>query len=149
MNQGDGLGLDDYPLMMRYAYYFNTYYVDSALYADSWGFNDSLNTKHWYPELIANYYMWKNIEKKRSIAIRWIYAYMTKYMLIVRAKKFEDGTSFVKKKIDIDYKELYDVCNIKSDKFSSVWLKIVRFIVKMDQKRIRFLQKKEKINILA
>lgn len=48
-SQGDGIGLDDYPLMMRFAYYYNTYLLEDELYLNSWAHNDSLNTKHWYP----------------------------------------------------------------------------------------------------
>ena len=148
MNQGIALGLDDYPLMMRYAYYFNTYYLDMPMYVDSWGYNDSLNTKHWYPELIANYYMWKCIETKMSGIVKWAYSEKDKYNLITRAKAYEDGTSWVGKKIDIDYDELYRVCGIEDETINPLTCTIAKGIVKADQKLIKLKQKSEIVDII-
>ena len=148
MNQGDGLGLDDYPAMMRFAYYYNTYYVNMPLYVDSWGYNDSLNIKHWYPELIANYYMWKCMEKKRRGLIRWAYNKKDKYNLIRRAKEYENGTSWVGKKVPIDYEELYRECGITSEKLPIISNYLSRFIVRVDQKIVKASQKAEKVEII-
>lgn len=147
MNQGDGLGLDDYPLMMRYAYYYNTYLVDAVLYMDSWGYNDSLNVSHWYPELIANYYMWRCMEKKRFGIIKWAYSVKDKYNLTKRAKEYEDGTSWVGKKIDINYEELYSICGVQNPTIPWLISYIARGIVRLDQAYIKNRQKKEIINI--
>ena len=148
MNQGDGLGLDDYPLMMRYAYYFNTFWLDMDLYIDSWGYNDSINPKHWYPELIANYYMWKCMEKKRIPFIRWAYQLKDIYNLKRRAYEFKDGTSWVGVKIDIDFKELYEVCNVPQwPPVMELITFFARVIVLLDQKRIKLLRKRKCIYI--
>ena len=146
-SQDVALGLDDYSLMMRYAYYYNTFYLDAVLYVDSWGFNDSLNTKHWYPQLIADYYMWKSIEKKRSGLIRYAYEQKDKYFLITRAREFADGTSYIKKKIPIDFEELYKVCDITSEEVNTLPIIIGKGLVKIDQFIIKNSQKKKRIEL--
>ena len=48
----------------------NTYLLEDELYLNSWAHNDSLNTKHWYPELVENYYMWLYFSVS-SLVLRW------------------------------------------------------------------------------
>ena len=147
-SQGMALGLDDYPLMMRYAYHYNTYYLDAVLYMDSWGFNDSLNIKHWYPQLIADYFMWKDMERKRGPLVRWAYDKKDKYMLIDRARAYADGTSYIGKKIPVDFKELYQICGIRSEHIPKLTTYIGKGIVKADQKWIKLSQKRVNIELV-
>lgn len=130
-SQGDGLGLDDYPLMLRYAYYFNTYLLDMVMYVDSWGYNDSLNTKHWYPELIENYYLWMYFAKKEKMLVKWILEEKAKMLLSIRAKEFSNGTSWVGVPVEIDFKELKDICNIKNFRVNKLYYKVISFLSKL------------------
>ena len=111
-NQGDGIGLDDYPLMLRYAYYYNTYLIESVLYLDSWGYNDSLNTKHWFPELVENYYMWIYFANYIGGIRRKIYRANAKYLLRKRAIEYDNGTSWVGIPVPIDMDLLQQYCNV-------------------------------------
>jgi len=147
-SQDIALGLDDYSLMMRYAYQFNTYYLDTVLYIDSWGFNDSLNLKHWYPQLIADYFMWKNIERKRSPLIRWAYKLKDVKVLVNRAVSYSDGTSYIKKKVPVDFDELYQICGLKSGKYNKFITFIGRVFAKADEKRIKLFHKRIYITLI-
>ena len=111
-SQGDGIGLDDYPLMMKFAYYFNTYLLEEELYLNSWACNDSLNTKHWYPELVENYYMWLYFAKKEKNIKRFFYEKAAKYLLLERAKIYKSGKSWVGVPIKVDYGELKHDCEL-------------------------------------
>lgn len=101
-SQSDCIGLDDYTLMMYYAYNYNTYLVDEVLYLDSWGYNDSLNTSYWYPQLVADYYMWIYFANKEIWPIRQIYKARARYLLKRRAEDYRSGTSWVGVPIEID-----------------------------------------------
>ena len=111
-SQNDGIGLDDYPLMMRYAYYYNTYLIEDVLYLDSWGYNDSLNTKHWYPELVENYYMWLYFAKRERKFLQPAYKAKAKYLLKKRSLEYHNGTSWVGVKVEIDFDQLKEDCNV-------------------------------------
>lgn len=111
-SQGDGIGLDDYPLMLRYAYYYNTYLIEFVLYLDSWGYNDSLNTKHWFPELIENYYMWIYFANRMGKIKKKIYTVNAKYLLNKRALEYDKGTSWVGIPVPIDMELLQRYCNV-------------------------------------
>jgi len=146
-SQGDGLGLDDYPLMMRYAKTYNTYYLDADLYIDSWGYNDSLNPKHWYPELISNYYMWKNMESYRNKIIRWIYDKNDAACMLKRASEYANGTSWIGEKIDVDFDELCTICDINLYRTKPILSFLCNLFVRIDQKIIKISMKKQKIMI--
>lgn len=111
-SQNNGIGLDDYPLMMRYAYYYNTYLIEDVLYLDSWGYNDSLNTKHWYPELVENYYMWLYFANRESKLLQGSYKARARYLLKKRALDYANGTSWVGVKVPIDFDQLKEDCSI-------------------------------------
>lgn len=147
-SQDIALGLDDYSLMMRYAYQYNTYYLDTVLYVDSWGFNDSLNLKHWYPQLIADFFMWKDIERKRSPLIRWAYKLKDVKVLVKRAIAYSDGTSYIKKKVPIDFEELYRICGLKSGNYKTITIFIGRAFAKADEIRIKMSQKRKHITLI-
>lgn len=136
-NQGDGIGLDDYPLMLRFAYYYNTYLLEEVLYLDSWGYNDSLNLKHWYPELVENYYMWLYFAKKETGWIQKLYLNRAKYLLGYRAVQYNDGTSWIGVPVPIDFNQLAIDCqlnnvnvNIVRKKINGICIKIVQVIKK-------------------
>lgn len=112
--QGRALGLDDYPLMLRFAHHYNTYLIDDILYKNSWGYNDSLNLKHWYPQLIADYYMWLYFAKKELFFLRPLFRARARHLLAKRAKEFNDGTSWVGVPVPIDFEQLKADCQIKS-----------------------------------
>lgn len=144
-SQGDGIGLDDYPLMMRYAYYYNTYLVEDVLYLDSWGYNDSLNPKHWYPELVENYYMWLYFAKRELPIIRNIYKTRAKYLLKKRAIQYKNGTSWIGIPINIDMEQLKNDCEIdfmngnKIEEIISTFLvKCFNYVKKHPYKKFRF-----------
>lgn len=129
-SQGDGIGLDDYPLMMRYAYYYNTYLVEKILYLNSWGYNDSLNTKHWYPELVENYYMWLFFaDKEKYKILRFFYRKAARFLLLERARIYKSGRSWVGVPVEIDYEQLKADCELDTLKINRimgmVWLLIV------------------------
>lgn len=136
-SQGDGLGLDDYPLMLRYAHYYKTYLLEDTLYLNSWGYNDSLNTKHWYPELIANYYMWLYFAEKENPISRWFYKKRARHLLIQRAIAYSDGTSWVGIPIDIDFEALKRDCRLQSLKVNPV----AQFIVHQTTRVLNALKK--------
>lgn len=144
-SQGDGIGLDDYPLMMRYAYYYNTYLVEDVLYLDSWGYNDSLNPKHWYPELVENYYMWLYFAKRELPIIRNIYKTRAKYLLKKRAIQYKNGTSWIGIPINIDMEQLKNDCEIdfmngnKIEEIISTFLvKCFNYVKKHPYRKFRF-----------
>ena len=130
-SQGDGLGLDDYPLMLRYAYKYNTYLLDEVMYIDSWGYNDSMYTKHWYPELIENYYMWLYFANKEHGFLRKILKIKAKYLLSIRAKQFSEGTSWVGIPVDIDFDELKKICNIEDYHVNKTLNRILSIIIRV------------------
>ncbi len=120
-SQGDGIGLDDYPLMMRYAYYYNTYLLENVLYLNSWAYNDSLNIKHWYPELVENYYMWLYFaEKEKNKILSFFYRKAAKYLLLERARIYKSGRSWVGVPIEIDYGQLKEDCQLKTLKINRI-----------------------------
>lgn len=129
-SQGDGLGLDDYPLMMKYAYYYNTYLLDKVMYVDSWGYNDSLNTKHWYPELVENYYMWIYFANKEKGVVKRILKKRAQYLLSFRAREFNDGTSWVGVPVAIDFEELMSCCNVKKLYTNRFMAKVLYYLSK-------------------
>lgn len=132
-SQGDGIGLDDYPLMMRFAYYYNTYLIEEVLYLDSWGYNDSLNTKHWYPELVENYYMWMYFANRETALLRPIYKRKAKFLLRKRAQAYSDGTSWVGVKVEIDFEQLKIDCNVDYMKGNRIEEIISSMLVKLFQ----------------
>lgn len=120
-SQGDGIGLDDYPLMMKYAYYYNTYLLEDVLYLNSWGYNDSLNTKHWYPELVENYYMWIYFsDREKSRILGYFYKKAARYLLLERARIYKSGRSWVGVPIEIDYDQLKSDCQLESLKINRI-----------------------------
>ena len=130
-SQGDGLGLDDYPLMMRFAYYYNTYLLDEVMYVDSWGYNDSMNTKHWYPELIENYYMWIYFANKEKGMIKKVFEKRAEYLLSKRAKTFDDGSSWVGVPVEINFEELKCCCKLDKLSVNPVMNKILEYLIKL------------------
>lgn len=127
-SQGDGLGLDDYPLMLKFAYYYNTYLIESVLYLDSWGYNDSLNIKHWFPELIENYYMWIFFAKRIGGLKGYIYKKNAKYLLQKRAIEYDNGTSWVGVRVPIDMELLQKYCNVDFGTCRKAEEKLVSFL---------------------
>ena len=130
-SQGDGLGLDDYPLMLRYAYYYNTYLIEDVLYLDSWGYNDSLNTKHWFPELIANYYMMTYFAGKEKGIKRRVYERNAFYLLKKRAIDYDKGTSWVGIPVPIDFELLQDCCGVDFSSCNIIEEKLISFFARV------------------
>lgn len=129
-SQGDGIGLDDYPLMLRYAYYFNTYLIESNLYCDSWGYNDSLNIKHWFPDLVENYYLWKYFALKMKGIKKFIYLKNAIYLLKKRAEEYDNGTSWVGIRVPIDMKLVQCYCDVNFSKCNKFEGAIVSFLAR-------------------
>ena len=141
-NQGDGIGLDDYPLMLRFSYYYNTYLIESILYLDSWGYNDSLNTKHWFPELVENYYMWIYFANSFGGLSKIIYKNNAKYLLRKRAIEYDNGTSWVGIPVPIDMTLLqeycsvdFDTCNKLGEVFYSLLARLLNYCKKQPLKK--------------
>ena len=130
-SQGDGIGLDDYPLMLRFAYYYNTYLIESVLYLDTWGYNDSLNTKHWFPELVENYYMWIYFANKIGGLFGYIYKRNAMYLLRKRAVEYDNGTSWVGIPVPIDMSLLQAYCNVNFKKGTALEELIVSFLARV------------------
>lgn len=124
------LGLDDYTLMLRYAYYYNTYLIDEVMYLDSWGYNDSLNTKHWFPQLICDYYMWLYFAERENFFLKHLYKIRARHLTIERARDFAAGTSWVGVPVDIDFDQLQQICQFRSLKVNTLFEKAVRFAVR-------------------
>lgn len=120
-SQGDGIGLDDWPLMLRFAHYFNTYLLEDVLYLNSWAHNDSLNTKHWYPELVENYYMWLYFADKENRFLKFIYRKAAKCLLLERARIYKSGKSWVGVPIEIDFEQLQKDCELDSVRINRLW----------------------------
>lgn len=146
-SQGDGIGLDDYPLMLRFAYYYNTYLIEDDLYLNSWAHNDSLNTKHWYPELVENYYMWLYFAKKETKFKRFFYEKAAKCLLLERARIYKSGKSWVGVPIDIDYNELKNDCELKNTSINRFWEAISFVMVYLFQKHKNKVDNKENVEI--
>lgn len=132
---------------MRYAYYYNTYLIEDVLYLASWGYNDSLNTKHWYPELVENYYMWIYFAKKEPPIIRNIYIKKAKYLLKKRAIEYKNGTSWIGIPIDIDMEQLKDDCEINFINDNKLEEKIIGFLIRIFNYIKHHPYKKFKFNI--
>lgn len=146
-SQGDGIGLDDYPLMLRFAYYYNTYLIEDDLYLNSWAHNDSRNTKHWYPELVENYYMWLYFAKKETKFKRFFYEKAAKCLLLERARIYKSGKSWVGVPIDIDYNELKNDCELKNTSINRFWEAISFVMVYLFQKHKNKVDNKENVEI--
>lgn len=125
------LGLDDYTLMLRFAHYYNTYLVDEVLYLNSWAHNDSLNTKHWYPQLISDYYMCLYFANRENVFLRPIYKIRARHMTIQRAYEFSNGSSWVGIPVDIDFEELKNICGFKNLKYNKFLARIVNKAVRV------------------
>lgn len=135
--QDIAFGLDDYTLMLRYAHYYNTYLIDEVLYLNCWGYNDSLNTKHWFPQLIADYYMWIYFAERENLILRPLYKLRAKHLMIERAVQFDNGTSWVGVPVKIDFEELRRICGLKSLKYNRVFRKLLRGLIRI----INYLKK--------
>lgn len=146
-SQGDGIGLDDYPLMMRFAYYYNTYLIEDELYLNSWAYNDSLNTKHWYPELVENYYMWLYFAKKENKLKGYFYKKAARFLLLERARIYKSGKSWVGVPIEIDYMELAHDCELKNTKINRFCEAVSFLMVYVLQKRKNKISDMENIKI--
>lgn len=120
-SQGDGIGLDDWPLMLRFAHYYNTYLLEDVLYLNSWAHNDSLNTRHWYPELVENYYMWLYFADRENRFLKLIYRKAAKCLLLERARIYKSGKSWVGVPIQIDYEQLRQDCELDSLRINRLW----------------------------
>lgn len=120
-SQGDGIGLDDWPLMLRFAHYYNTYLLEDVLYLNSWAHNDSLNTRHWYPELVENYYMWLYFADRENRLLKLIYRKAAKCLLLERARIYKSGKSWVGVPIQIDYEQLRQDCELDSLRINRLW----------------------------
>ena len=147
-SQGDGIGLDDYPLMMRYAYYFNTYLIEDELYLNSWAHNDSLNTKHWYPELVENYYMWLYFAKREKRIKRFFYEKAAKCLLLERVRIYKSGKSWVGIPIEIDYDELRNDCELKNTSINRFWEVLSFGMVYIFQKLKNRVDTRESVDIM-
>ena len=147
-SQGDGIGLDDYPLMLRFAYYYNTYLIESVLYLDSWGYNDSLNTKHWFPELVENYYMWIYFANKMGGLKKIIYKKNAKYLLRKRAIEYDNGTSWVGIPVPIDMNLLQEYCNVNFGTCNKLEGYLVSFLARGINYLYKHPIKKYNLNIL-
>ena len=131
-SQGDGIGLDDWPLMLCFAHFFNTYLLEDVLYLNSWAHNDSLNTKHWYPELVENYYMWLYFADKENRFLRLIYRKAAKCLLLERARIYKSGKSWVGVPIEIDYEQLRKDCELDSVRINRLWELVSFCLVKVN-----------------
>lgn len=146
-SQGDGIGLDDYPLMMRFAYYYNTYLIEDELYLNSWAFNDSLNTKHWYPELVENYYMWLYFARKENRVKGFFYKKAARSLLLERARIYKSGKSWVGVPVEIDYRELEHDCELKNTKINRFSEAVSFVMVYLFQKVKNKISEREDIEI--
>lgn len=146
-SQGDGIGLDDYPLMMRFAYYYNTYLLEDELYLNSWAHNDSLNTKHWYPEIVENYYMWMYFAKKENRVKRFFYEKAAKCLLLERARIYKSGKSWVGVPVEINYDELKHDCQLKNTRINRFWEAVSFCLVYIFQKRKNIVDISEMVNV--
>lgn len=126
-----GLGLDDYPLMLRYAYYYNTYLIEAVLYLDIWGYNDSLNTKHWFPELIANYCMMQYFAGKEKGIKHRVYERNAFYHLKKRAIDYDKDTSWVGIPVPIDFELLQDCCGVVFSSCNIIEKKLISFFARV------------------
>lgn len=146
--QGRALGLDDYPLMLRFAYHYNTYLIDDILYKNSWGYNDSLNLKHWYPQLIADYYMWLYFAKKEPFFLRPLFRARARHLLSQRATEFNDGTSWVGVPVPIDFEQLKQDCAVSSLEVNPIVAYFVRRTVNLIMKLRRANPQRFDVQIL-
>lgn len=131
-DKDNGLGLGDYTAMLQYAYKYNVYLLNGNLYLNGWGENDTINVSIWYPELVANYYMQIFFANKAGLFKRIWKKYNAKMILIKRAYEFDNGTSFVGKRVSINWDELKKDCNINSIKINPVFSLFVKILNKIE-----------------
>lgn len=148
-SQDDGLGLGDYTAMMRFSYYFKTYLLDDILYLNTWGYNDSLNLKLWFPELIANYYMDLFLAEKANIIWRKLYKNMAQILLLSRAVAYQNGKNWIGVPIEIDMNELKHACQLKSLDIGNTKRVLSIFLFKLLKKCQLFSREKFKVSIHA
>lgn len=110
---GDGLGASDYTTMLKYAYYYKTYLLNANLYLNGWGENETLNLSHWYPELVANYYMQCFFNKSGNSIKRYLNKCRYINILLYRVDTYNSGKNFSGKVISVNVNELLTDCNIK------------------------------------
>lgn len=108
-----GIGLSDYPAMLKYAYYYNTYLLDTELYLNGWGVNDTLNVEHWYPELIANYYMFLFFNQKKHPLVKYLNKCRYLNILLSWVDDYNSGNNFLNTIIPVDMSQLLYDCNLK------------------------------------
>lgn len=142
-------GLDDYTLMLRFAHYYNTYLVDEVLYLNCWAHNDSLNTRHWFPQLISDYYMWLYFADREKPLLRWLYRVRARHLTIERATLFQKGTSWVGVPVEIDFDELKRICGFKSLRVNYLFMRLVRKTVNMINRRKRLPEESFQVQLTA
>jgi hypothetical protein len=134
--------------MLRFAYHYNTYLIDDILYKNSWGYNDSLNLKHWYPQLIADYYMWLYFAKKEPFFLRPLFRARARHLLSQRATEFNDGTSWVGVPVPIDFEQLKQDCAVSSLEVNPIVAYFVRRTVNLIMKLRRANPQRFDVQIL-
>lgn len=114
-DMGDGLGVDDYICMTKYAYYFKTYYVDVITYLNGYGVNETLNLSIWYPEMIANYYMQLCLIREKNILVSNLYRRRYISSLYRKAEQYNSGKNFSGQIIPIDIAEMERDCGLNGN----------------------------------
>lgn len=144
---GDGLGASDYTTMLKYAYYYKTYLLNANLYLNGWGKNETLNLSHWYPELVANYYMQCFFNQSGNSIKRYLNKCRYINILLYRADTYNSGKNFSGEIIPVDVSELLKDCNLKRISNRNYYKFVGRFAGLIKKIRLQIIQKRFRISI--
>lgn len=134
---GDGLGVDDYICMTKYAFYFKTYYVDVITYLNGYGVNETLNLSIWYPEMISNYYMQLCLIKDKNLLVNILFRRRYISSLYSKAEQYNSGNNFSGQIIPVDIAEMERDCGLNRNQNTKINLfcrKLTSLVQKISNK---------------
>jgi len=139
--------IEDYFFVAKFAFYFTVYQYPIQLYGYRWGFNESLNLELWSEQSIHEYYLYKYISQKRNVFVRFFFQSFSKYKIITLVRNHNDGTSFLKRKCDIDENYFMKSCEIKETDLNGIILFISKIIVAVVNKYNSNINRKNDLNV--
>ena len=141
--KSDGSIVEDFPFMAKYAYYYGIHYDFRKLWVDCLYDNFGANMKIWQTQLVYNYYLYKYISQKRPRILRGLYGKKAIETIYKETLTYINGTSWIKKKCDIDIDVLLSECEIKN---VTMLTPVERVVLRVADKCQRTIYRKIKTN---